>query len=350
MYLYAAPQWQKGRPFKRWQDVLRDLTSMLDREDPGQDYQAYLERCHVVLRAANSDTGTAAWVLKPSRQIVREGSLIDLTQAPDDTLLAQPFRIGRSTTVRIVAVGEVNREVEAGADRDESEAATYLHDYAWIEVAASGATAWQMKARNSIPAGGARKNCQFAGEVALEPGEYVLHYVTDASHAWKGWNSSPPPDPASWGVAVYAGNGFQPGDLQLITRSQLERNPSVLVKMLQVHDDEDRAQVFELTATSRLRLQVLGEGFGGEIFDYGWIVALDRDQRVWEMTWRETESGGGSSKNRLFTGEIELAAGRYEAHYVSDGSHAFRRWNAQPPREPHQWGMVITLVSSAPRQ
>ena len=41
---------------------------------------------------------------------------------------------------------------------------------------------------------------------------------------------------------------------------------------------------------------------------------------------------------------IELAAGRYEAEYVSDDSHSFGGWNASPPDWPHLWGIRVYRV------
>jgi hypothetical protein len=39
--------------------------------------------------------------------------------------------------------------------------------------------------------------------VKLPPGEYVLRYQSDGSHAFGGWNSTPPDEPDMWGITVY---------------------------------------------------------------------------------------------------------------------------------------------------
>ena len=46
-------------------------------------------------------------------------------------------------------------------------------------------------------------------------------------------------------------------------------------------------------------------------------------------------------KNRRFDGIVSLPAGSYMVYYVSDDSHAYRRWNVSAPFEPEMWGITI---------
>jgi hypothetical protein len=62
---------------------------------------------------------------------------------------------------------------------------------------------------------------------------------------------------------------------------------------------------------------------------------------IWKMTYDMTVHAGGASKNRLFRGRLPLPAGEYELHYQSDGSHAYRSWNAAKPHDPRSWGITI---------
>ena len=43
-----------------------------------------------------------------------------------------------------------------------------------------------------------------------------------------------------------------------------------------------------------------------------------------------------------------LDRGEYEAHYVTDGSHAWASWNAAPPDDPALWGLTVTIVDRNP--
>jgi hypothetical protein len=99
-----------------------------------------------------------------------------------------------------------------------------------------------------------------------------------------------------------------------------------------------------LDEPTRLHIYALGEGGQDEMWDTGWIEDLNKRQTVWRMYYRDTESAGGDKKNRLIDDVIKLGPGRYEAHYTTDGSHAFGTWNARPPREPHRWGMTIMVA------
>jgi hypothetical protein len=171
-----------------------------------------------------------------------------------------------------------------------------------------------------------------------------LSYITDDSHSCEAWNASPPYDPEGWGVMLSAGQGFRGDDLVKIDYDELQNDPTILVKLIHVRDDEHVRQEFRLGEPTRVHIYALGEGGRDDMWDTGWIVNLKKRQTVWRLNYRDTEWGGGDKKNRLYDGVIELDPGRYEAHYTTDGSHAFGNWNARPPLEPHRWGLTIQVV------
>ena len=59
------------------------------------------------------------------------------------------------------------------------------------------------------------------------------------------------------------------------------------------------------------------------------------------MTGRNTMDAGGANKNRRFDGLVELPAGEYVVHYVTDDSHSFDQWNQEAPFEAERWGITI---------
>ena len=86
----------------------------------------------------------------------------------------------------------------------------------------------------------------------------------------------------------------------------------------------------------------LGEGRGrDEVFDYGWITNTDTRERVWEMSFSNTDYAGGASKNVMFKGDVKLAKGTYELSYVTDDSHSREDWNSKPPYDPFNYGVSI---------
>ena len=98
--------------------------------------------------------------------------------------------------------------------------------------------------------------------------------------------------------------------------------------------------LFTQTIECSIQVYDLGEGEGGDMYDFAWIEN-DRDRVVWEMTLRNTERAGGARKNRLFNDTVSLEAGEYTVHYESDGSHSFAGWNADPPRDSWSWGVTV---------
>lgn len=112
-----------------------------------------------------------------------------IVRARDGRHLSKSFTLSAPKKLRIYAVGE-------GMDRE-------MYDYGWIEKSGSGEVVWEMTYGMTTRAGGAKKNRMVSTVVALEKGEYELHYETDGSHAFNDWNDDPPEDPAHWGISLY---------------------------------------------------------------------------------------------------------------------------------------------------
>ena len=65
------------------------------------------------------------------------------------------------------------------------------------------------------------------------------------------------------------------------------------------------------------------------------------------MNWDNTDYAGGAEKNILFNDEINLPAGTYTVHYVTDDSHSFEEWNSFPPDDPQFWGVAVFPASKS---
>ncbi|HKU77081.1 MAG TPA: serine hydrolase [Pyrinomonadaceae bacterium] len=113
----------------------------------------------------------------------------------------------------------------------------------------------------------------------------------------------------------------------------------MLAQIVQVLDKEDKSVAFNLPSSQDVRIFAIGEGQGGEMFDYGWIED-DKGSRVWEMQEAKTAHAGGAGKNRKVDAQITLPAGNYKLRYKSDDSHAFDHWNALPP-DINFWGIAV---------
>lgn len=114
----------------------------------------------------------------------------------------------------------------------------------------------------------------------------------------------------------------------------------VIAQIAQVLDNEDKSVTFSLATSQSVRIFAIGEGQGGEMFDYGWIEDVDKGSRVWEMQEGKTEHAGGAGKNRKIDVVITLPAGNYKLRYKSDDSHSFDHWNSLPP-DINFWGVAV---------
>ena len=113
----------------------------------------------------------------------------------------------------------------------------------------------------------------------------------------------------------------------------------VIAQIVKVLDNEDKSVAFSVVGSQDVRIFAIGEGQGGQMFDYGWIED-DKGSRVWEMQQPKTEHAGGAGKNRKVDVQITLPAGNYKLRYKTDDSHAFDHWNSLPP-DINFWGIAV---------
>lgn len=113
-----------------------------------------------------------------------------------------------------------------------------------------------------------------------------------------------------------------------------------LAEITGVADNEDKTVEFNLAKDQSVRIFAIGEGQGGQMFDYGWIENAETGKPAWEMKEPETKHAGGAGKNRKADLEITLPAGKYRLRYKADDSHSFDNWNALPP-DVNFWGIAV---------
>lgn len=284
---------------------------------------------------ANSEA--AARSVRPYDEEHDERRVVALIRQADDAYATQGLTLRRPSRLHVYALGERARGGE-------------FADRAWIEEFASQRLIWEMSEHNTSPAGGAEKNRKADEILNLPAGDYVVYYMSDDSHAYRTWNASPPDDPSHWGITLSGvGPQFDASSIRKFVpeeRTAAKRN--YLVHIVRVRDDANERQRFRLDRPTRVRILSIGEGLGREMFDYGWIENLRGGDVPWEMTMRNTRHAGGAAKNRIYDGVVLLDAGEYEAHYVSDGSHAWGSWNATRPNAPHFWGIRVEPSSASP--
>ena len=262
----------------------------------------------------------------PYEHVPETATIVALTGIGDSEARKAGFTLSRAMDVRIYALGE-------GRDGR-------MYDYGWITSAGSRTHVWDMRYHDTEPAGGDRKNRLVDTTVQLQPGSYVVHYISDDSHSADEWNAAAPADGRHWGITLLASKGAL--DRSVIAPYDEQADPSILAQLTGVRDDDRVEKRFTLTRATPVRVYAVGEGTGDEMHDYGWIEDARTGRRVWEMTYRLTEHAGGAAKNRRFDGTITLPAGEYVVRYETDGSHSFGDWNAVPPDDPEAWGITVS--------
>jgi len=258
------------------------------------------------------------------------GSFVSLTQIEDDEIASTGFSLSQPYDVRVYAVGE-------GMSNQ-------MYDYGWILNAETRQPVWKMEYRDTHRAGGASKNRMVNDVITLDPGKYLVYYMTDGSHSWDDWNSAAPSHENAWGITLLAAEGE--ADESVIGRYDISNDESIIAQLVAIRDDDSRRQAFTLEDETTVRIYALGEGDRSEMYDYAWIEDADTRRDIWEMTYRKTDHAGGAQKNRLFDGTIVLPAGEYYLRYESDGSHSLEDWNSTPPRDPFSYGVTLYRVGN----
>ncbi|MBN2414421.1 hypothetical protein JXO52_01195 [bacterium] len=253
--------------------------------------------------------------------------LVKLCPLGDDEYEKQGFTLTKDTKLRLYAIGE-------GVDGE-------MYDYGWITNGRTGETVWEMKFRGTDWAGGAEKNRIADETIPLDKGDYVVSFVTDGSHSYEKWNMMPPKDPRHWGITITAADKSQ--SLSTFAKEYSPREAgNLIVDLTRAGNNFFDERSFTLLHDAELRVRCLGEMTSGRNFaDTGYIMNIDTGERVWEMTRTNTRHAGGAEKNRMFDGLVKLRAGNYKVVYVTDDSHAYRRWNSAAPYDPTAWGITV---------
>jgi hypothetical protein len=170
----------------------------------------------------------------------------------------------------------------------------------------------------------------------------MVYYITDGSHAYHSWNSSPPSDKKKWGMTVSViDDNYREGD---IIAYEEKEDTDIIARLVRVRDDERKKTNFSVLKDGHFHVYAVGEGSDGEMYDYAWIENKNTGRVVWEMTYQKTDRAGGAKKNRVFDDRVYLEAGEYIVYYETDDSHSFNDWNDRPPKDPFNWGVTISKL------
>lgn len=292
--------------------VKKILGEDMEWEEKAEDWRVKISGVDQVFNAND---------VRKYHSVLKEDAIVQLTNVSDDFDDQIGFTLEEPAKVDIYGIGEGWQGK--------------MYDYGWIVNASNRETVWEMRERDSEPAGGAVKNRQFRETIKLDAGDYLVYYQTDDSHSPEAWNANPPYDPFFWGIML------KPSSKNFDRSIVKKYSEKALISINRVGDYAYKEEAFEVTKSSKIRVYSLGEGRRDEMFDYGWITDANTGRIVWKMKYRQTKHAGGASKNRLYDNIITLDPGKYIVHYQSDDSHSYEDWNARKPQHHEMWGITL---------
>ncbi len=308
-----------------FENVLGVLSGVID-ENFGKGTEEYVKLKKEFSFKISCDDKVFQLLADKTPQLANQ--VISITRPRNLSESRKAFKLSSELDINIYAIGEYSENDDV------------FIDGAKIIDAKTRQTVWAMERWNTDWAGGALKNRSFKDDIDLAAGEYILQYWTDDSHTFDDWSGTPPYDPYFWGVTLAT---VSAGDMDLIKPSDIEQRKHTLVQIIKVTDDANLAREFKVKKDIKVNIYAIGEGKKGYMYDYGWIERANDSEIVWKMREEETNHAGGASKNRLYDGILDLAAGDYVLRYKSDGSHSYSSWNEPQPSDPRHYG--ITLYS-----
>jgi hypothetical protein len=273
----------------------------------------------------------------------------------DERIEFAGFTLNENKTIRIHAIG-------AGGDKEIKRTKNFQVDpsnmfaYAWILDARTRELIWRMTVSNTEGDWWDKNKREFSGSLDLPEGEYEVYYSTyKPSYYQDGvltpgklfdrifggddwWDESID----SWKIEISGVD--ETFSRSAVLKYQHAVKNSAIINLTEMGDGVNKRAGFSLLKPTMVKIYAIGEGFKGEMYDYGYIIDANTRDKIWEMRDPDTEYAGGAVKNRLTMDEIYLEAGDYIAYYRSDDNHSFEEWNANPPYDPQFWGLSISGV------
>ncbi len=293
--------------------------------------------------------------------VAQEGSLVNMTEFFPEEIKLSGFTLSEEQSLTIEAKTITPRRNY----RDR-----YL-TYAWILDSETRLPVWKLSDAEQQDRD--RHTALYKDELELKAGSYEVYYSTyPFYYSWDDdyWESD--------GIFSAIIHGLFHGDRDSdrhryyddlydelyfkidgkgskLTAEEIEKKHQELkelsfVSFTQMKDEEFQEQIFRISEPVEIEVYALGEARRDGDYDFGSIINLKTRERVWQLTYRDSDHAGGTGKNRTDRRNLTLEPGIYKALYVSDDSHGYRGWNAAPPFDPSFWGLSIRTTSAKDKE
>jgi hypothetical protein len=299
-----------------------------------------------------------------------EKQIVSLKDLSETQVRCAGFRLPQETVVHIksVGAGAENKWEYRGGDRVGN-----MFAYSWIIDAATRNVVWEMTMENTSKWKDERT---FDGTVTLQAGSYeayiaaavfsyntaFTHFTITVDHRKKplfgdvkaekknffnwitGWWSDDIAKSWSKRSATWEMNILVDESVPATAFTPPGPRDNVVIQATGLGDNEVMRKSFSLGESASLFIYALGEGDReGQLADHGWIVSTADRRRVWEMQLRNCTYAGGADKNIRYVNSISLPKGDYTLFYVTDGTHSCPCWNANPPYDPLNYGITVSI-------
>ncbi|MFZ0388902.1 MAG: hypothetical protein WAN36_00470 [Calditrichia bacterium] len=268
------------------------------------------------------------------------------------------FSLLSEKKVRIDAEG-------AGNDQQERHEKEMMIDpngmfaYGWILNAKTRKVVWQMSVENTERNRRTRLNRKYEGQIKLPAGEYEIYYFSRKPERILGdegffslgrlldkllrdenWFQE---DSRSWHFRI--SNVDEVVSSATIEKYHKAIQKQAVISITDLSNSEFRQEGFTLEKPGSFEIYAVGEALKGETYDYGWITKSTEVDKIWEMLPGKGKYAGGANKNRTWRETIRLEPGDYWVYFITDDSHSPGNWNANPPYDPHFFGITISGVA-----
>lgn len=260
------------------------------------------------------------------------------------------FTLDSEATIKISGMGAGGKK-EIKKVQNYQEDPFNLYAYAWIINAASREMVWRMTIDNSEDDWWNEPNRKFNKNLKLPAGEYELYYsavepaieygnitigrLLDKLLEDDDWEEFA----EKWTVEVSNVNASL--SERAVKKYQRSLKESAVVSLTAAEDGSYLSRSFTLSEPLEVEIYCLGEGWKGELFDYGWLTEANSREKIWQMQYSNADHAGGAIKNKVVKQNLQLQKGDYILYYKSDDNHSYSEWNANPPYDPEFWGITL---------
>jgi len=280
---------------------------------------------------------------------------IKLKKTDDSQVYMAGFKLDQNKMIKIHIMGAGGKKELRRVSSVHHGDKYNLYTYAWIIDAQSRDMVWRMRLTDSEKDWWNKWNIEFEGDDELEAGEYELYFsmvepslfaIRDGYMSLgKMWDKILGTDTwwddhaVDWFCKLKDVDHVQ--DDPAVEQYHEALKNSAVINLTDLGDRAYESQGFSIQESASFRIYAIGEGFKGDMYDYGWILDANTRERVWEMDELNGEYAGGGVKNLIFREQITLDAGDYLVYFKTDDNHSDQSWNANPPYDPYFWGITI---------